>query len=67
MNKKESITNLQNITATFCGHKKYEDYKLFIDYYVLNSNLSAIEAEFSLHLTKWGKKMLKKIDRAVTL
>lgn len=47
MNKKESLTNLQNVKTTFCDHKSMK-IKNYIDYYVLNKNLSAIEAENSL-------------------
>lgn len=58
-NKKELITSLQNVIPTFFVNKNYKDIKDCINFYILNPNSSAIEAEFLLWQTKW-KKMLEK-------
>ena len=51
-NKKELITNLQNVIPKFCVNKKYKDIKPCVDFYIDNPNSLAIEAEFLLWQTK---------------
>jgi len=58
-NKKELITSLQYVIPKFCVNKKYKDIKPYVDFYIDNSNLLAIEAEFSLWQTKWTKILEK--------